>query len=73
MLKRFQKIHVNTIAPPVRNGIKAAKAAKAAKNVVIRLHQNTDLAVAAQVTAKAALPDVTKHFKSKRLKGNRKL
>ena len=48
------------------------KAAKAAKNVVIRLHQNTDLAVAAQVTAKAALPDVTKHFKSKRLKGNRK-
>lgn len=69
MLKRFQKIHVNTIVPPVWNGIKAAKAAK---NVVIRLHQNTDLAVAAQVTAKAALPDVTKHFKSKHLKGNRK-
>jgi hypothetical protein len=69
MLKRFQKIHVNTIAPPVRNGIKAVKAAK---NAVTRLHQNTDLAVAAQVTAKDALPDVTKHFKSKYFKGNRK-
>lgn len=69
MLKRFQKVHVKTIAPPVRNGIKAVKAAK---NAVIRLHQNKDPAVAVQVAAKNALPDVTKHFKSKYFKGNRK-
>jgi hypothetical protein len=68
----FQKAHVNSIAPPVN----AIKAAKNAKNAVIRLrlHLNPnapqDTALAAKLALKVdVLPEVAKPLKVIILKG----